>query len=202
MAIGTSRLKLLFFPHFTTIRIYLYFFVTTNTNSKMDKKRHLQALRSPFNHRVRYLLDSLRKQYCPSNCWFLNSNAGFDCLPIINLIHEPTTEGSLHLSLHPFRRLRLARQGMPRGHRPRSQFSSHWHHGRVTLSWFRHFVPNLTLGPPVVKSMRKHLPNVHFDCHLCVTNPRAYVEQLGKIGVDCFTFHYEAEHGDLKEVLL
>jgi ribulose-phosphate 3-epimerase len=62
-------------------------------------------------------------------------------------------------------------------------------------------VPNLTIGPPVVKSIRSKLPNVHFDCHLMVTYPRDYIEPLAKIGVSCFTFHYEAEHGGLNEVV-
>lgn len=64
----------------------------------------------------------------------------------------------------------------------------------------RHFVPNLTIGPPVVSWMRKHLPKVHFDCHMNVTHPRNYIEQMAKIGVNCFTFHYESDHGDLKEI--
>lgn len=63
----------------------------------------------------------------------------------------------------------------------------------------RHFVPNLTIGPPVVAWIRKQVPNAHFDCHLNVTHPRQYIDQLSKIGVNCFTFHYESEHGDLKE---
>lgn len=39
----------------------------------------------------------------------------------------------------------------------------------------RHFVPNLTIGAPVVASLRKHLPKTHFDCHLMVTYPRHYI---------------------------
>ena len=34
-----------------------------------------------------------------------------------------------------------------------------------------HFVNNLTIGAPVVSSLRKKMPNTHFDCHLMVTNP-------------------------------
>lgn len=42
-------------------------------------------------------------------------------------------------------------------------------------------MPNLTIGPPVVKCLRKHLPNVHFDCHMNVTDPINYIEQFAKI---------------------
>ena len=39
------------------------------------------------------------------------------------------------------------------------------------------FVPNLTIGPPVVKSLRKHT-DAFLDCHLCVLNPQNYVEGM------------------------
>ena len=38
-----------------------------------------------------------------------------------------------------------------------------------------HFVPNLTLGAPIVKSLRKHT-KAFLDCHLMVTNPEKYLE--------------------------
>lgn len=49
-------------------------------------------------------------------------------------------------------------------------------------------------------SLRKHLPNVHFDCHMNVTYPRHYIESIAKAGGNCFTFHYESSYGDLKDV--
>jgi ribulose-phosphate 3-epimerase len=60
-----------------------------------------------------------------------------------------------------------------------------------------HFVPNLTIGAPVVASLRTHLPHVHFDCHIMVTDPRNYVIPFAKAGANCFTFHYEADYGGL-----
>ncbi|GAY66560.1 hypothetical protein CUMW_249690 [Citrus unshiu] len=45
----------------------------------------------------------------------------------------------------------------------------------------RHFVPNLTIGAPVIESLRKHT-KAYLDCHLMVTNPLDYVEPLGKAG--------------------
>ena len=55
-----------------------------------------------------------------------------------------------------------------------------------------HFVPNLTFGPPVIKSLRSHsaLP---FDAHLMVTNPHDLLEDYVDAGVDHITFHVEAE---------
>jgi len=53
------------------------------------------------------------------------------------------------------------------------------------------FVPNLTIGPPVVKSLRKHT-EAFLDCHLCVLNPQNYVEDMYKAGASQFTFHIEA----------
>ncbi len=54
-----------------------------------------------------------------------------------------------------------------------------------------HFVPNLTFGAPVVKALRPHT-KLPFDVHLMVENPDDYVEEYAKIGVDYFTFHWEA----------
>jgi ribulose-phosphate 3-epimerase len=54
-----------------------------------------------------------------------------------------------------------------------------------------HFVPNLTLGPPVVKSLRKvtHLP---LDCHMMIENPDQYVEVFAEAGANWMSVHYEA----------
>ena len=54
-----------------------------------------------------------------------------------------------------------------------------------------HFVPNLTFGAPVVKALRSHT-KLPFDVHLMVENPGDYVEEYAKIGVEYFTFHWEA----------
>eukprot|EP00878_Enallax_costatus_P027676 GHUV01029819.1.p1 GENE.GHUV01029819.1~~GHUV01029819.1.p1 ORF type:complete len:194 (+),score=63.65 GHUV01029819.1:569-1150(+) len=54
-----------------------------------------------------------------------------------------------------------------------------------------HFVPNLTIGHPVVQSLRKH-SDAFFDCHLMVTNPKQWVQDFAKAGADMFTFHLEA----------
>ncbi|MCQ2789178.1 MAG: ribulose-phosphate 3-epimerase [bacterium] len=54
-----------------------------------------------------------------------------------------------------------------------------------------HFVPNITIGVPVVKSLKK-VPNVPLDLHLMIENPEKYVEAFRNAGADIITFHYEA----------
>jgi pentose-5-phosphate-3-epimerase len=54
-----------------------------------------------------------------------------------------------------------------------------------------HFVPNLTLGAPIVKSLRKHT-KLFLDCHLMVTNPEFWVDDYAKAGANQLTFHIEA----------
>jgi ribulose-phosphate 3-epimerase len=61
-----------------------------------------------------------------------------------------------------------------------------------------HFVPNLTIGPPVVESLRKH-SGLFFDCHLMMSDPGAYLEQFRKAGADGCTVHLEV--GDTSELL-
>ena len=53
------------------------------------------------------------------------------------------------------------------------------------------FVPNLTFGAPVVKSIRKH-SSLPFDVHLMVNNPENLVKDVADAGADWFTFHAEA----------
>jgi ribulose-phosphate 3-epimerase len=54
-----------------------------------------------------------------------------------------------------------------------------------------HFVSNLTIGPPVVESVRK-ATNLHLDCHLMIENPERYVEAFVKAGANSVSVHYEA----------
>ncbi len=61
-----------------------------------------------------------------------------------------------------------------------------------------HFVPNLTIGPPVVESLRKHT-GVFFDCHLMMTSPGDYLPAFRQAGADGCTVHVEV--GDTAELL-
>lgn len=54
-----------------------------------------------------------------------------------------------------------------------------------------HFVPNLTIGPPVIKSLRPLSAKI-FDAHLMMSNPQDYIEAFAKAGCDRITVHYEA----------
>ena len=54
-----------------------------------------------------------------------------------------------------------------------------------------HFVPNLTIGPAVVKSIR-FVSKTYFDVHLMVTNPQGLLNAFAKAGANGITFHIEA----------
>ncbi|MHC4636054.1 MAG: ribulose-phosphate 3-epimerase [Planctomycetota bacterium] len=55
-----------------------------------------------------------------------------------------------------------------------------------------HFVPNITIGPPVIAKLRKHSDLV-FDSHLMISEPSRYAEMFIDAGVNHITFHIEAE---------
>lgn len=54
-----------------------------------------------------------------------------------------------------------------------------------------HFVPNISYGAGVVKSIRRHT-NLYFDVHLMISEPLRYVDDFIKAGADIVTFHYES----------
>jgi ribulose-phosphate 3-epimerase len=54
-----------------------------------------------------------------------------------------------------------------------------------------HFVPNLTIGPPVVESIRQ-CTRLHLDLHLMIENPERYVTEFVKAGANSVLVHYEA----------
>ena len=61
-----------------------------------------------------------------------------------------------------------------------------------------HFVPNLTIGPPVVRSLRSHT-GIFFDCHLMMTDPGDHLEAFRHAGADGCTVHVEV--GDTSRLL-
>jgi ribulose-phosphate 3-epimerase len=54
-----------------------------------------------------------------------------------------------------------------------------------------HFVPNITVGPPVVKSLRK-ATELPLDCHLMIENPDEFIPQFADAGADWISVHQEA----------
>ena len=54
-----------------------------------------------------------------------------------------------------------------------------------------HFVPNLTIGPPVIKALRKH-SNLIFDVHLMISPVHKYIKNFADAGSDIITIHPEA----------
>lgn len=53
-----------------------------------------------------------------------------------------------------------------------------------------HFVPNITIGVPVVKSIRKHTDLI-LDTHLMIEHPENFIKDFAKAGSDILTFHFE-----------
>ncbi|MBI9111021.1 ribulose-phosphate 3-epimerase [Maridesulfovibrio ferrireducens] len=53
------------------------------------------------------------------------------------------------------------------------------------------FVPNITFGPPVIKSMRKEC-NLFFDCHLMIEQPERYITDFANAGADLICIHAES----------
>ena len=62
-----------------------------------------------------------------------------------------------------------------------------------------HFVPNISIGPPVVKSIRKST-DMFLDCHLMISDPYAYVDAFAKSGADLIAFHIES-NSDVKKTI-
>jgi ribulose-phosphate 3-epimerase len=55
-----------------------------------------------------------------------------------------------------------------------------------------HFVPNITLGPPIIASLRAAIPDVIFDCHLMIENPDDLIPSFAEAGANWISVHQEA----------
>ena len=64
-----------------------------------------------------------------------------------------------------------------------------------------HFVPNLTIGPPVIKSLRKYT-KLPFDVHLMINPVNKYIKDYSDAGADIITFHPEATANTLETINL
>ncbi len=62
-----------------------------------------------------------------------------------------------------------------------------------------HFVPNITIGAPVVKALKK-VCDIPFDVHLMISNPLDYAEDFANAGADIICFHIESE-SDTEETI-
>ena len=62
-----------------------------------------------------------------------------------------------------------------------------------------HFVPNISIGPPVVKSIRKST-DMFLDCHLMISNPYDYIDSFASSGADLIAFHVES-NSDILETI-
>lgn len=55
------------------------------------------------------------------------------------------------------------------------------------------FVPNISVGIPVLQCLSKAIPEVFYDTHLMIVKPHLYIEAFAKAGANGITIHYEAE---------
>ena len=63
-----------------------------------------------------------------------------------------------------------------------------------------HFVPNITIGAPVVKSLRK-VTDLKLDVHLMISEPDKYIQDFIEAGSDIITFHYEAQINQTLDII-
>ncbi len=63
-----------------------------------------------------------------------------------------------------------------------------------------HFVPNITIGAPVVKAIRR-VTKLPLDVHLMIDNPEKYIKDFALAGADYITFHYEAAKDNAEEII-
>lgn len=62
-----------------------------------------------------------------------------------------------------------------------------------------HFVPNITFGAPVIKSVRSYT-DVPFDVHLMISEPLKYIDDFADAGADIITFHVECD-SDIQQTI-
>jgi ribulose-phosphate 3-epimerase len=55
-----------------------------------------------------------------------------------------------------------------------------------------HFVPNITIGPPIIKALRSRT-KLPFDCHLMISEPQKYIDRFLEAGANMISIHIEAE---------
>ena len=63
-----------------------------------------------------------------------------------------------------------------------------------------HFVPNMSIGPQIVKSLRRDVKDAFLDVHLMISEPEKYIDAFIDAGATLVNFHYEAE-GDPEKLL-
>jgi len=55
-----------------------------------------------------------------------------------------------------------------------------------------HFVPNITMGAPILKCVHKSIPDIFMDCHMMVAEPEKWVDDIANAGGALYCFHIEA----------
>jgi len=61
-----------------------------------------------------------------------------------------------------------------------------------------HFVPNITMGAPILACVRKGIPDIFMDCHMMVSQPEKWVDDIADAGGALYCFHREATDNPLQ----
>ncbi|CED82925.1 ribulose-5-phosphate 3-epimerase [Phaffia rhodozyma] len=61
-----------------------------------------------------------------------------------------------------------------------------------------HFVPNITMGAPILTCVKQAIPDIFMDCHMMVADPERWVSDVAAAGGKLYTFHYEATKDHIK----
>ncbi|KIM22752.1 hypothetical protein M408DRAFT_332794 [Serendipita vermifera MAFF 305830] len=60
-----------------------------------------------------------------------------------------------------------------------------------------HFVPNITMGPPILACVHKGVPGIFMDCHMMVSDPEKWVDDVAAAGGALYCFHHEATNNPM-----
>jgi len=63
---------------------------------------------------------------------------------------------------------------------------------------YSHFVPNITMGAPILSCVRKGIPDIFMDCHMMVSQPEKWVDDIADAGGALYCFHLEATGNPLQ----
>ncbi|KAK4685676.1 ribulose-phosphate 3-epimerase, partial [Tremellales sp. Uapishka_1] len=79
------------------------------------------------------------------------------------------------------------------------------HMGEFPLERYRtdnNFVPNITMGAPILTCVKNSNPDIFMDCHMMVADPAKWVPEVAKAGGKLYTFHYEAANNHAEIISL
>ncbi|EJD03887.1 Ribulose-phosphate 3-epimerase [Fomitiporia mediterranea MF3/22] len=71
-----------------------------------------------------------------------------------------------------------------------------WLHMVINVT-YSHFVPNITMGAPILSCVHKGVPGIFMDCHMMVSEPERWVDDIANAGGKLYCFHIEATNAPI-----